>query len=132
MGTARLLKVKEAEEEFFDIEDNDTASTTTPDVWDAIRADIDQVEMELDLLAFDADSANIPEAEGLTEGVAWTVDSGASEPVADPSQFPDCTLEPFPGSLAGQTYIGPGAGSRMKQLGQFVANRMLGNGTVAT
>ena len=61
----------------------------------------------------------------------WTVDSGASEPVVNPKHFPDCTLEPSPGSLAGQHYVGPGPGNRIPNLGQMVPKRMLSNGLVA-
>ena len=37
----------------------------------------------LDLLATDLDEdTNVPEGEGYTEGIPWTVDSGASKAVA--------------------------------------------------
>ena len=67
-----------------------------------------EVPEDLELNAFDLDNGkSYPELEGYTEGVPWTVDSGAAEPVANPKHFPDCQLEPSPGSQAGQTYVGP-------------------------
>ena len=86
---------------------------------------------ELGLYAI-GDEPNIPELEGHQEGVPWTVDSGAAEPVANPKHFPDCVLEPSPGSLSGQTYVGPGPGSKIPNLGQLTAKRMLGNGLISS
>ena len=67
----------------------------------------------------------------MQEGIAWTVDSGAAEPVADPEQFPGCILEPSPGSLAGQQYVGPGPGNKIPNLGQFTTQRMIANGLIS-
>ena len=49
--------------------------------------------------------------------------------MADPAHFPDCRVEPSPGSLSGQNYVGPGAG-KIPNEGQMVADRMFANGLV--
>ena len=80
----------------------------------------------MDLLAFDLDEGKcVPELDGHSESVPWTVDSGASEAVANPKHFPDCAVEASQGSLAGQTYIGPGAENNIPNLGKLTAKRMM-------
>ena len=69
---------------------------------------VPKVKGEFELNAVDLD-AHIPKAmRGLREMKAWTVDSGASQSVADPKDLPGAMLEPSPGSIAGQKYVGPG------------------------
>ena len=70
----------------------------------------------------------LPEVDGRREATTWVFDTGASEPVADPKQLPDCALEPLLGSRAGQEYAGVGPGQDIKNLGQMKARRVLPNG----
>ena len=87
---------------------------------------------EMVLFGLGLNEKMIPEQRGLCEGVPWTVDSGASEPVANPKHLPECVLSPSPGSLAGQSYVGPGLNERIPNLGQLEAKRMLPNGCVGS
>merc|ERR1712079_796421 len=45
--------------------------------------------------------------------------------------FPDCEVEASPGSLSGQHYVGPSPGTKIPNLGQFVAKRTLANGLLS-
>ena len=84
---------------------------------------------DLYLMGVDRDGGQpIPTIQGLREATPWTVDSGASESVADPKHMPEATVEPSPGSLAGQSYVGPNPKERLPNLGQMRARRMLSSG----
>ena len=58
-----------------------------------------------------------------------TMDSGAGATVTNPEHFPGCVVTDSPGSLAGQTYIGP-AGERIPNEGQFTVPLTLDDGRV--
>ena len=55
------------------------------------------------------------------------MDSGAGAAVADPAQFPGCTVTDSPGSLAGQIFVGPG-NEKIANQGQFAAPMRLEDG----
>ena len=55
------------------------------------------------------------------------MDSGAGAPVANPADFPGCTVTDSPGSLAGQVYIGPG-NEKIPNEGQFKLPMRLDDG----
>ena len=59
--------------------------------------------------------------------VEITMDSGAGAPVANPDDFPGCTVTDSPGSLSGQVYVGPG-NEKIPNEGQFVAPMRLDDG----
>ena len=69
-----------------------------------------------DILAFDLDVGAIDRSK--YREVKVTMDSGASEPVADPETFPGVTVSPSEGSRAGRIYLGPG-GERIPNEGEI-------------
>ena len=60
-----------------------------------------------------------------------TVDSGAAQAVAKPSDFPGSTITDSIGSLSGQVYVGPG-GEQIPNEGQFHVRMRLDDGKHAT
>ena len=63
-------------------------------------------------------------------GPAWTVDSGASQSVANKSAFPGCSLRESEGSKRGQVYRGPGK-DVIPNEGEFDALAMVQSGAKA-
>ena len=117
---ARTVRTNDDDVDFYDCEDE-----LTGPVSDQLPGPVDLGAVDLDLCAHEA------ERRGYTEGVPYTVDSGAGESVADPAHIPEGDLEPSPGSLAGRGYKGAGQ-ERLPNLGQTRAHRMLENGIAAT
>ena len=58
------------------------------------------------------------------EEVRITVDSGAAEPVCDPSTFPEEKVTPSAGSIVGQCYLGPGK-ERIPNMGEIKPTLMM-------
>ena len=57
------------------------------------------------------------------------MDSRAGAPVANPKDFPGCVVTDSPGSLAGQSFIGPGS-EIIPNEGQFIAPMRLDDGRI--
>ena len=87
MKTSAALKANLEEDLFYDAQEEST---------DCIDNDGDDSDGYLFATDLDDDKA-IPEVQGMSEGVPWTVDSGTSESVANPRHLPDCALVPSPG-----------------------------------
>lgn len=100
----------------------DPEAQETPEVleWDWKKEGIEIGEVKEDqLIEIGAvDDEAIPEAEGMTRLARdITVDSGAGESVADPSDFALYPLEESKGSQCGQKYVGP-SGETIANQGQ--------------
>ena len=76
----------------------------------------------LDLFACDLTTdPELASLRGLKERVPWTVDSGASQSVANKEDFPGVTVRESEGSRRGQTYKGPGTDT-IRNEGEFDAS----------
>ena len=72
----------------------------------------------------------MPERNGLEEGPLITLDSGESNPVAHPDQFPGAVVTPSEASRRGVVYQGPGS-ETIPNLGEFFERLMTAEGVVA-
>ena len=72
----------------------------------------------------------LPQREGLQELKPWTMDSGASDTVADPDDLPEAKVEPTEMSRAGRGWNGAG-NEHIPSLGKLVAHTVLESGAQA-